>query len=118
MVIHLEHVFFTNQGCFVFNFYCIFPSPFNPLLFPTRPNHYTVVCVHEPFSLFAQTLHSLTPQIAVILFSMYESASILLVSSNCQGGFLYHYQKGGPEIIYIYTRSIAGYISGLVPELY
>ena len=54
----------------------IFPLPFNPFLPPAPCNH-----LYESHFPFAQSLHPLTtsPPIAVILLSIYESVSILLV---------------------------------------
>ena len=71
--------FFKLINLLLLYFSITIQSPCNP--FPC--NHYTVVHVHEPFSLFSQSLHPLPSSLSCHLLSIYESVSIQLVSSVC-----------------------------------
>ena len=62
-------------------FIVFFPLPFSPFILPPTSNHHTVVHVHESFFLFAQSLHP-SPRHSCQPV-LYESVSILLVSSDC-----------------------------------
>ena len=78
---------FTASEIYIHSLYILFFIVFisitiYPPYTPFPPgNHYTVV--HESFFLIAQSLHSLTLTLAVILLSIYESVSVLLLSSVC-----------------------------------
>ena len=50
---------------------------------PPPCNHHTIVPVHEPFFLFVRSLHPLPSCTLSCHLALYESLSILLVSSVC-----------------------------------
>ena len=73
------------------HFYCIyFHYHLVPLLSPPHHHHYVVVHVHESFFVSALSFcHVPLPPKAVSLLSVFESVSILLVSSICSLDFTY-----------------------------
>ena len=73
-VVIIVVIFLLNFLLYFFHYHLIPSYPF-----PSSP---TVVCVHEPFSLFAQSFYPHPPSsLAVILLSIYEPVSIFLISS-------------------------------------
>ena len=76
---------FSKHFLMFFIFTVFFPLLFSPLILsPTLPcNHQPVIHVHESFFPLAWSLPPLPPAIAAILLSIYESVSMLHVSSVC-----------------------------------
>ena len=93
-----HHFVLSIWVCFFF--YCIFFHyhlvPFYP---PPTCDHHTVVHVHESFFLFAQyPYHISSPALPVILLSINEYVSILLVSSVCSLDSTYRYRT--PPVLF------------------
>ena len=82
----LKHIFFYCSHRF-------FPLPFSPLIPPCPHHHHTVVHVHMSFSLFAQSLHPLTFPHLSCHPALYESVSILLLSSICSLDSTYEWNR-------------------------
>ena len=67
----------------IFNLYCIFYYLLVPLNLPPLSNHHTVFHVYESFSILLNPSTPNLPPTAVILLSICEPVSILLISSVC-----------------------------------
>ena len=87
----LDNIFIFNFYLFIFS--CIFPLSFictvpsSPSTHPSLPsNHHTVVHIHEFFLSFFPSIPlpaSIPSPRVISLLSIYESVSILLISSVC-----------------------------------
>ena len=73
-VFHLHVHILAFKKCFN----CIFPLLFNPLISTPSFSHHTVVHVHEPFVLFAQSFHPLkSPASIGVIWSLSMNLSLL-----------------------------------------